>query len=273
MIKGKIKRVICTFLSVMMIGMQLEPVMVTASVENGRETTLDLGFSDWNGTRTEAIFPIQNTYIVENAAQLAWLAQETKQGNTFIGKKVLLAADIDLAGKEWVPIGDSKYAFEGSFDGQNHTIYNLTVSGSKYDRPGLFGVIRSKLPETDVVIENVCMENVTITDAPWAGGGLIAYMEVNDNTRAVVQNCSVTGTVHGSVIGGAIGIISGGYQQSDVLIQEIDAVCDMETGNRGGGIVGLVQQKGSEWSSIKDKAGTVTIKDCNYKGTMKGTGR
>lgn len=94
--------------------------------KTGTETAPDAGYSDWNGSDEEKIVPAGNTYIVENGAQLAWIAKETRNGNSFRGKKILLAADIDLAGQEWTAIGNQNTAFEGSFDGQGHTISNLT---------------------------------------------------------------------------------------------------------------------------------------------------
>ena len=49
-----------------------------------------------------------------------------------------MTADIDLNGEEWIPIGTSKNPFNGTFDGQNHTISNLVITGSNSD-VGLFG--------------------------------------------------------------------------------------------------------------------------------------
>ncbi|MBR1669004.1 MAG: hypothetical protein IJ693_12125, partial [Bacteroidaceae bacterium] len=60
-------------------------------------------------------------------------------------KTIKLAADLDLGGKIWVPIGSSDDAsFRGSFDGQNHTVANLYISNAndKQEYFGFFGVIK-----------------------------------------------------------------------------------------------------------------------------------
>ena len=68
----------------------------------------------------------------------------------------VLDADIDLAGIAWTPIGTFKpsgetaeeqeipasdAAFTGTFDGQGHTIRNLTITGEDGIAVGLFGCI------------------------------------------------------------------------------------------------------------------------------------
>ena len=50
----------------------------------------------------------------------------------------MLTADIDLANKEWTPIGNHSNSFQGNFDGDNHTVTGMQISGES-DRVGLFG--------------------------------------------------------------------------------------------------------------------------------------
>ena len=53
-----------------------------------------------------------------------------------------LANDIDMSGRpEWVPIGatGAEPAFEGSFDGNDHTISNLTFGSSSLPTVGAVG--------------------------------------------------------------------------------------------------------------------------------------
>ena len=50
--------------------------------------------------------------------------------NGAIDINITLTADITLTG-EWTPIGiDDKHQYIGTFDGGNHTISGLTVTGS-----------------------------------------------------------------------------------------------------------------------------------------------
>ncbi len=97
-------------------------------------------------------------YIIHNGAELAWIAQQVNagdSGNNFAGKTVLLANDIDLGNCEWTPIGsasvtmtnlsleDERYGylatlngqndfiFEGTLDGNGHSVTNLSITGEK----------------------------------------------------------------------------------------------------------------------------------------------
>lgn len=167
---------------------------------SGKESTSGSEDSDWNGSKTEAITPIGDTYVVKTAAQLAWIAQETANGNSFACKKILLDADIDLGGNEWTPIGNSNTHFMGSFDGQGHTISNLTVTGSSSKTLcGLFGAISAKHAGINVVIKDINLENVTISGGNY-GGGLTGYARIYKGTNLVIEGCTVEGTLNGATV-------------------------------------------------------------------------
>ena len=116
------------------------------------------------------------TYSISSASQLAGLAYLVNNATDLFEDKVVeLTADIDLAGKEWVPIGDNDQtklddtgvlrptAFHGTFDGKNYTVSNMQIDiddnelASK-DREwvvGLFG-------ESKGLIQNLHMEGGSI---------------------------------------------------------------------------------------------------------------
>ena len=98
------------------------------------------GADTWDGSADTSWYTepsTTNTYTITTAAQLAGLAQLVNDGNSFSGKTVKLGADIDLAGKEWTPIGKSGAMFQGTFDGGENTISNLKIS-SEESYVGLF---------------------------------------------------------------------------------------------------------------------------------------
>ena len=73
-------------------------------------------FSDGSGTA-------EDPYRIRSAAELAYLAETVNSGKeTYSGKTVALAQDIDLNQIEWKPIGDGIHAFMGNFNGNGHTI-------------------------------------------------------------------------------------------------------------------------------------------------------
>ena len=92
----------------------------------------------------------------------------------------VLDADIDLAGIAWTPIGTYKpsgesaeeqeipasdAAFTGTFDGQGHTIRNLTITGEDGIAVGLFGCI-ANTEVGNFTLENASTEGtVMVADA------------------------------------------------------------------------------------------------------------
>lgn len=75
-----------------------------------------------------------NPFLIESAAHLAYLADQVFYGNNlYAGKYFRLTTDIDLNEHEWLPIGYHftnaiNSHFKGSFDGDAHKIYNLTIT-------------------------------------------------------------------------------------------------------------------------------------------------
>ena len=77
----------------------------------------------------------EDPYRIRSAAELAYLAETVNSGKeTYSGKTVALAQDIDLNQIEWTPIGDGNTFFEGTFEGQGHTIRNLKISQKRESR-------------------------------------------------------------------------------------------------------------------------------------------
>ena len=140
------------------------------------------------------------SYTVTSADGLMNIAKLVNGGKTDIN--ITLGTNIDLTGKDWTPIGtDYDNLYKGTFDGGGHTITGLTVTTN--DRfVGLFG----RLGEAGTV-KNVVMEGIQITSNHMFGntGGVAGY---SDGT---IENCSVSGSVSGTVyVGGVVGVQIGG---------------------------------------------------------------
>ena len=102
---------------------------------------------------------------------------------SFAGKTITLSSDIDLAGHVWTPIGNWDNAFEGTFDGQGHTISNLYVNAPEGEGVGLFGVV------ANAEIKNVTVNNVNVT-----GYSMVSAI-AGAAYPAVISNCHVTGSI------------------------------------------------------------------------------
>ena len=140
------------------------------------------------------------SYTVYNADGLMNIAELVNGGKTDIN--ITLDKNIDLTGKGWTPIGTSfKNSYTGTFDGGGHTITGLTVTtNDKY--AGLFGYIGNA-----GTVKNVVMEGVLITsnNGSSQAGGVAGF------SRGTIENCSVSGSVSGTVyVGGVVGAQWGG---------------------------------------------------------------
>ena len=140
------------------------------------------------------------TYTVTSADGLMNVAELVNGGKTDIN--ITLDKNIDLTGKGWTPIGTSfKNSYTGTFDGGGHTITGLTVTtNDKY--AGLFGYIGNA-----GTVKNVVMEGVLITsnNGSSQAGGVAGF------SRGTIENCSVSGSVSGTVyVGGVVGAQWGG---------------------------------------------------------------
>ena len=135
------------------------------------------------------------SYTVTSADGLMNVAELVNGGKTDIN--ITLDKNIDLTGKGWTPIGTSfKNSYTGTFDGGGHTITGLTVTtNDKY--AGLFGYIGNA-----GTVKNVVMEGVLITsnNGSSQAGGVAGF------SRGTIENCSVSGSVSGTVyVGGVVG--------------------------------------------------------------------
>ena len=141
------------------------------------------------------------TYTVTSADGLMNVAELVNGGKSDIN--ITLDTDIDLTGKDWTPIGtDYDNSYKGTFDGGGHTITGLTfTTNDKY--AGLFGWLNKA-----GTVKNVVMEGVQITSNQIYGGSIGGVAGYSWGT---IENCSVSGSVSGTVyVGGVVGAQIGG---------------------------------------------------------------
>lgn len=167
----------------------------------------------WDGTTIADKFAAGdgtqgNPFQIETAAQLAYFAKTVNEGEAYLHKYIVLTADIDLANKEWTPIGNYSNPFKGNFNGDNHTVTGMQISG-ELDRVGLFG-------ECIKFNVNSAIKNITVKDSVICGinfvGAIVGYAEgIN------IENCrSIGNTINGKTdVGGICGKI-GGYSVGKV---------------------------------------------------------
>ena len=175
-------------------GLTLEGCTIGSWADGGGESGAaeDLGYIYDSNT---------NTYTVYNADGLMNVAELVNGGKTDIN--ITLTADIDLTGKDWTPIGtDFHNSYTGTFDGGGHTIKGLTFTTND-EFAGLFGWLNRAGS-----VKNVVMEGVQITSNQIYGGSIGGVVGYGWGT---IENCSVSGSVSGTVyVGGVVGVQIGG---------------------------------------------------------------
>ena len=175
-------------------GLTLEGCTIGSWADGGGESGAaeDLGYIYDSNTKT---------YTVYNANGLMNIAELVNGGKSDIN--ITLDTDIDLTGKDWTPIGtDYDNSYKGTFDGGGHTITGLTFTTND-EYAGLFGWLNRA-----GTVKNVVMEGVQITSNQIYGGsigGVVGY------SWGTIENCSVSGSVSGTVyVGGVVGAQWGG---------------------------------------------------------------
>ncbi|EEO58315.1 hypothetical protein BSCG_05244 [Bacteroides sp. 2_2_4] len=141
------------------------------------------------------------SYTVTSADGLMNIAKLVNGGKSDIN--ITLDTDIDLTGKDWTPIGtDYDNSYKGTFDGGGHTIMGLTFTTND-EYAGLFGWLNRA-----GTVKNVVMEGVQITSNQIYGGSIGGVVGSGWGT---IENCSVSGSVSGTVyVGGVVGVQIGG---------------------------------------------------------------
>ncbi len=108
---------------------------------------------------------------VYTAAGLGWVADQVNNSDDGLaGQQVVLAADVDLTGRAWIPIGyDNSYAFEADFDGNLCSVKGLDID-YQGEYVGLFGYVK------DATIENLFINDGTIRiSGPVELDGLLGF--------------------------------------------------------------------------------------------------
>ena len=171
----------------------------------------------------EAPVEENNTVVIKNVAQFFGFAQSVNEGNTYEGKTVLLACDIDLNNVAWTPIGcfvsassvDFSHAFKGNFDGQENTISNLNVNNSGW--AGVFGIVYKG------TIKNLNVKGATINSNRMAGAivgqiyGSIDNCHVEDVTITMLPNSTSSGYDNGDKVGGIVGWLGDNGNKNHIL--------------------------------------------------------
>ena len=168
----------------------------------------------------DAVEPGDNL-VLSTASQFERFKTVVGRGNNFAGQTVELGADIDMSEQATQPIS----TFKGTFDGKNHTVSNLVLSGSTQVAP--FNNV------VDGVIKNVKFENITATSSGQRAAGVAGRAERSTIENAHVLSGSITSTRQ---TGGIVGVAVNGVKIIDC--SNAASVSGTDSSGNNGGILG-----------------------------------
>lgn len=150
-------------------GLTLEGCTIGGWTDGGGEsgTAEDLGY----------FIQDDGSYTVYTANGLKEWAEAVQTDPTL---NITLTADIDLTGETWTPIGSgfsSNTDYQGTFDGQGHSITGLNASS-------LFGGIGES-----ATVKNLQLVDVKLNESGGATAGIVV------NNYGTIMACSMTGEI------------------------------------------------------------------------------
>ena len=215
----------------------------------------------WDGTAspwTQGDGTLNSPYLIETAANLAYLAQKVNEGYQAQGQAVfkgvyfLMTDNFSMSNINWTPIGNVNmnmqgYYFAGIFDGWYHNIEHLHIQSSA-DVCGLFGGLGD-----NGIIQHLSVTDSGITSTGTGVGGIVGITF----GEAWVYQCSFTGAISVSNSGsycGAGGIAAASAESS--YISECSFRGSITATNSGGftgaagagGIVGIAMDSSTIFS-------------------------
>lgn len=150
----------------------------------------------WNGTGSGAG---NDPFLIATTDDLIQLSNRVNAGEDYEGRYFLLVNDLvfDGTANNFTAIGNNDHRFNGTFDGNHHSISGININKSQYFQ-GLFGVVG----------ENGTVKGVTLQDCAIKGN---AYSgSVVGSNLGTVERCLVFGsTVQGTESGGVVGYTNG----------------------------------------------------------------
>ena len=162
----------------------------------------------WDGKPAEKFAggagTVDDPYKISTGAELAYLAEKVNGGESYSGNYFKLTSDIRLNADDvptagdslnsWTPIGNAmREKFQGTFDGDGHTVEGLYINEKKTLR-GLFGISAG-------TVKNLIVTGVIKNNIAQVGG------VVGNNAKGYVINCGFYGQIEvsGSNRGGVVG--------------------------------------------------------------------
>ena len=203
-----------------------------------------------------------NPYYISSASQLVNLVNEDVNNKHYY--KLISDLDLRLYNQGvWQPLPE----FNGNFNGNNHTISNLNITG-KYNNAGLFASLSSTAVVENLILKDVSIDgefnnagavagvnygfigkcsvnNITLVCSKGNNGGIVGYNAYAEN-KASVSMCEVKNITFNVL--GETSVLSGGivgFAEASSIINCQSIVANYTSSNESaifGGIVGSIKE-------------------------------
>ena len=148
-------------------------------------------WSVWDGkTKTKPATDDQNRYVIDNAANIAWLGENASTLET--NKTFIVTKDIDMAGK--AGLSPINLPAGTTFEGQEHTIKGIRLNGAFLGNA------------TNLMVQNLIIDDVIISNASSHVGVLVNTLKGSSSFTNVSITKSEVTTTNGAA-GGMIGYV------------------------------------------------------------------
>lgn len=176
-----------------------------------------------------------NTIYINTASEFYDFCDSVSNGNTYKGKTIMLMTNVTTSGasehKDFYTAGDNDKPFEGTFDGNGHTLSILYVDNLfNQEYIGFIGHNKG-------VIKNLCVSSLYMNSARY--GGLIC-----GKNSGLIENCAAFGSMawtHDTTLnitnGGITGFNSGTIRKC-LVNGQINAPSQEGSSGEAGGIAG-----------------------------------
>ena len=255
----KVKSLIFSF--IILLGGVFGSLLVQAPVFLTDAATEDASLWDGNYDSSASdndFYRSGTNYYIHSADGFSYFAYTVRNGTNYGNATIYLTTDINLGGRAWTPIGKSSTTsssaieFRGTFNGQGHTIFGLSITSGS-GSAGLFSSVSGTIDNLHLSSVNISANNCTSVGAlvgQLANGGRITNCSVRGNVQAT------SATNVGGLVGSAIGAtISNSVNHASVV-----------GGINVGGLVGSTNNNVSISESFNE--GTISSSYSQSSGTQ-----
>lgn len=189
-------------------------------------------------------------YCISSVEDMDLLATNVNNGINYTGVYFQLTEDLDYEGLTYTPVGNASNAFNGNFNGNNHSLSNIVVE-SDNNNVGIFGYA-----ETAASISNLTLADSSSIKGVTAVGGIVGYCKGN------ISNCHTTAGV--SIRGfQSVGGIVGWLNNASATVSQC-------TNNANIGSTGRTMMADNEHGGIVGTVSAGTVQACINHGEMNG---